>query len=111
MIVIKKISICKGERALKVSYLTLNLFYTFLDFKSFLSPFKVMVIDVGTGILISVSVHSISLLGYSCYLKKKNTVDQELVGGMNRKQVVLVGPLFCTSHQSQGPLVCLGQCC
>lgn len=72
-----------------------------------------MVIDVGAGILTSVTVHSISLLGYLCYLKKKkkNTTGQDLVGKMNRKQVVLVGPLFCTSHQSQGPLLRFGQCC
>lgn len=42
---------------------------------------------------------------------EKNTMDQEPVGKMNRKQVVLVGPPFYTSPQSQGPLVCSGQCC
>lgn len=40
---------------------------------------------------------------------KKNTVAQEPGGKRNRKQVVLVGPLFCAAYHSQAPSACSGR--
>lgn len=34
-----------------------------------------------------------------------------MIGEMNRKQVVLIGPLYCISHQNQRTFVFRGQCC
>lgn len=60
-----------------------------------------MVIDIGASILTSefYSEHFSSELSL-VFLKKLNGLGA--VDKMNRKQVVLVGPLFCISHQNQG---------